>query len=139
MRLGAAAYIVPFVFVYQPALLMEGSAREIIVATLGTLFNLGAEEDETSQGLLDTLRAATWPDDPAADPPTGRLLFNLPVALSIMVFFALCMQCAATLATMKRETGSWRWPALTFVYMTTLAYVVAFITYQGTSLLGWGS
>ena len=121
------------------AVIASFPAREIIVATLGTLFNLGAEEDETSQGLLDTLRAATWPDDPAADPPTGRLLFNLPVALSIMVFFALCMQCAATLATMKRETGSWRWPALTFSYMTTLAYVAAFITYQGTSLLGWGS
>jgi ferrous iron transport protein B len=51
--------------------------------------------------------------------------------LSIMVFFALCAQCASTLAVMRRETGSWRWPALTFVYMTALAYVAALVTYQG--------
>jgi ferrous iron transport protein B len=47
-----------------------------------------------------------------------------------MVFFALCAQCASTLAVMRRETGSWRWPALTFVYMTSLAYVGALVTYQ---------
>jgi ferrous iron transport protein B len=52
------------------------------------------------------------------------------VALSIMVFFALCAQCAATLAVIKRETGSWGWPLFTFVYMTTLAYVGAWLTYR---------
>lgn len=97
-------------------------AREIIIATLGTLFNLGADEDATSSSLKDTLRAAKWPD--------GRPLFTLPVALSIMVFFALCCQCGATLITMKRETKQWRWPALAFTYMTVLAYIAAFITYQ---------
>lgn len=105
-------------------------AREIIVATLGTLFNLGADEDEESAGLVATLRGATWPD--------GRPLFNIAVALSIMVFFALCAQCAATLATIKRETGQWRWPALTFVYMTAIAYAGAFVTYQLASLVGLG-
>ncbi len=97
-------------------------AREIIVATLGTLFNMGADEDEESEGLVATLRGATWPD--------GRPLFNIPVALSIMVFFALCAQCGATLVTIKRETGQWRWPALAFGYMTFLAYVGAIVTYQ---------
>lgn len=106
-------------------------AREIIVATLGTLFNLGADEDAESEGLLATLRGATWPD--------GRPLFNLAVALSIMVFFALCAQCAATLVTIKRETGQWRWPVLTFVYMTTLAYIGAFITFQVATLVGLGA
>jgi len=106
-------------------------AREIIVATLGTLFNLGADEDAESEGLLTTLRSATWPD--------GRPLFNVAVALSIMVFFALCAQCAATLVTIKRETGQWRWPVLTFVYMTTLAYVGAFITFQVATLVGLGA
>lgn len=103
-------------------------AREIIVATLGTLFNLGADEDEESASLRETLRAATWPD--------GRPLFTLPVALSIMVFFALCAQCAATLMTIYRETGRARWPLLAFTYMTGLAYVGALLTYQlGAALL----
>jgi ferrous iron transport protein B len=111
------------------ATLASFPAREIIVATLGTLFNLGSDESEESQGLRDTLRAATWPD--------GRPLFTLPVALSIMVFFALCAQCGATLMMMKRETKQWRWPALAFGYMTTLAYVGAFLAYQiGTAVMG---
>lgn len=106
-------------------------AREIIVATLGTLFNLGADEDETSESLRDTLQHATWPD--------GRKLFTLPVALSIMVFFALCMQCAATLMTIYRETRQARWPLLTFSYMTILAYIGAFVTYQVASSLTGGA
>jgi ferrous iron transport protein B len=106
-------------------------AREIIVATLGTLFNLGADETEESEGLLATLRGATWPD--------GRPLFNVAVALSIMVFFALCAQCGATLITIKRETGQWRWPLLTFAYMTVLAYVGAFIAFHAATLAGLGA
>lgn len=98
-------------------------AREVIVATLGVIYNLGDEQDETSESLQTTLQEATWDG-------TNRKVFNLPVALSIMVFFALCAQCASTLAIMRRETGSWGWPALTFVYMTTLAYVAALVTYQ---------
>lgn len=97
-------------------------AREVVVATLGTIYNLGADHDEESAGLRATLQAATWPD--------GRPVFNLAVALSLMVFFALCCQCGATLATIRRETGSWSWPLLTFVYMTGLAYVAAWLTYQ---------
>ena len=57
-------------------------------------------------------------------------MFNIPVALSIMVFFALCAQCAATLAVIRRETNSWGWPVFTFVYMTGLAYIGALLTYQ---------
>lgn len=106
-------------------------AREIIVATLGTLFNLGADEDAESEGLLATLKGATWPD--------GRPLFNIAVAISIMVFFALCAQCAATLVTIKRETGQWRWPVLTFVYMTVLAYAGAFIAFHAATLAGLGA
>jgi ferrous iron transport protein B len=98
-------------------------AREVVVATLGVIYNLGEGQDEGSDELKDTLRAATWSG-------TDRPVFNVPVALSIMVFFALCAQCASTLAVMRRETGTWRWPALTFVYMTTLAYVAALVTYQ---------
>ena len=106
-------------------------AREIIVATLGTLFNLGADETEESEGLLATLRAATWPD--------GRPIFNVAVALSIMVFFALCAQCGATLITIKRETGQWRWPLLTFAYMTVLAYAGAFVAFHVATFAGLGA
>jgi len=74
------------------------------------------------------LRAAQWPD--------GRPVFNLAVALSIMVFFALCAQCASTLVVIRRETNSWRWPIVTFVYMTTLAYVGALLVFQVASRLG---
>ncbi len=97
-------------------------AREVIIATLGTVYSLGGDVDEQDEGLIDALRSSTWPD--------GSPVYNVPVALSIMVFFALCAQCVSTLLVMKRETNSWRWPLLSFVYMTTLAYIGALLTYQ---------
>jgi len=113
------------------AALASFPAREVIVGTLGQIFNLGKEEDDTSENLRDALRDATWQG-------TERKLFNIPVALSVMVFFALCSQCAATLAAIKRETNSWFWPVFSFVYMTVLAYVASFVVYQATMAMGWG-
>jgi ferrous iron transport protein B len=98
-------------------------AREVIIGTLGTIFNLGQDIDADSVEMHGTLTSATWADD-------GRPLFNLAVALSVMVFFALCCQCGATLAIIRRETGTWRWPIFTFTYMTVLAYLGALATYQ---------
>ena len=63
-----------------------------------------------------------------------RKVFTVPVALSLMVFFALCCQCASTLAVIRRETNSWRWPLFTFAYMTVLAYLGALVVYQVGSL-----
>ncbi|NQU21869.1 MAG: ferrous iron transport protein B [Candidatus Nealsonbacteria bacterium] len=104
-------------------------AREVVVATLGVIYNLGedvdAESEEGRTKFHRRLNGATWD---GSDPP--RKVFNVPVALSIMVFFALCAQCFATLAVIRRETNSWRWPAFTFAYMTTLAYLGALATYQ---------
>lgn len=99
-------------------------AREVVLATMGTIFSLGSEvADEGEEArFADALQDATWPD--------GRPLFTLPVAVSIMVFFALCAQCAATLMIIRRETNSWRWPVVTFVYMTALAYLAALLVYQ---------
>ena len=111
------------------AALASFPAREVIVAVLGTIYSLG-EVDEESASLRDALRSATWSD--------GRKVFNIPVALSIMVFFALCAQCVSTLAVIQRETGAWRWPILTFVYMTVLAYIGAYVTYRVGMALGWG-
>jgi ferrous iron transport protein B len=108
-------------------------AREIVVATLGVMYNLddnanlNAEPMDTA--LQARLRSVTWEG-------TDKPVYNIPVALSIMVFFALCIQCAPTLAVMRRETNSWRWPALAFIYMTVLAYVGALITYQAGMWIG---
>jgi len=104
------------------ATLASFPAREVVIAAMGTIFSLGEAQDENSGELRAALRRATWPD--------GTPLFTPAVALSVMVFFALCSQCAATLATIRRETGSWAVPAFTFVYMTTLAYVAALAVYQ---------
>ena len=112
------------------AVIASFPAREIIVATLGIIFNMGDEQDETSMGLREALQEATT--------SSGAPLFNLPVALSVMVFFALCMQCAATLVMIRRETATWRWPVYTFSYMTILAYIAATATFHLTTWLGWG-
>jgi ferrous iron transport protein B len=105
-------------------------AREVVMGVLGVIYNLGGDldvGDESDQTRLQSrLRAARWDD-------TGERVYNLPVALSLMVFFALCAQCAATLAVIKRETASWFWPVFAFGYMTALAYVGALVTYQVTS------
>ncbi len=95
-------------------------AREVIVATLGTIYSLGGEVDEGDEGLQAALRNSAWPD--------GRPVIDLPVALSIMVFFALCAQCASTLMVIRRETNSRFWPLFTFVDMTALAYAAAWVT-----------
>jgi ferrous iron transport protein B len=98
-------------------------AREVIISTLGTIYSLGGDVDEESSNLRRQLIEAKH-----ADGKTN--VYNIVVAFSIMVFFALCAQCASTLVILKRETNSWRWPIFSFVYMTTLAYVGALVTYQ---------
>lgn len=106
-------------------------AREVIISTLGTIYSLGGadDEDEEHASLQAAIRSAEWPD--------GRPVYNVPVALSIMVFFALCAQCSSTLLVIWRETNSWWWPLFTFVYMTVLAYIGALATYQiGIMLAG---
>ncbi len=97
-------------------------AREVIVSTLGTIYSLGGEVNETDTGLQQALRDSKWSD--------GRPVYSIPVALSIMVFFALCAQCVSTLMVIRRETNSWGWSLFTFTYMTALAYVGALVTYQ---------
>jgi len=115
------------------AVIASFPAREVVVATLGVVFNLGEEVGAESPQGYTAFRAkldkATWNG-------TDRKVFTVPVALSIMVFFALCAQCAATLAVIRRETNSWRWPAFTFAYMTALAYLGALVTYQVGTWIG---
>jgi len=107
-------------------------AREVVVGTLGIIYNQGKvdpDEIREAEKISDTnlgraLQAATWDSD------SRRRVFTVPVALSLMVFFALCCQCVSTLAIIRRETNSWRWPIFTFSYMTVLAYFAALLVYQ---------
>jgi len=109
------------------ATLASFPAREVVVATLGTIFNLGDAEDDP-EGLERALAKARRAD--------GSPLFTLPVALSVMVFFALCCQCGATVATIRRETNSWGWAWFTFTYMTLLAYGASLLVFQGSRWFG---
>jgi ferrous iron transport protein B len=104
------------------AVIASFPAREVIISTLGTIYSLGSAEDHESEGLQAQMKDARWPD--------GRPVFSLATAMSIMIFFALCAQCSATLMTIRRETNSWRWPVFSFVYMTTLAYIGAWIAFK---------
>jgi ferrous iron transport protein B len=97
-------------------------AREVVVPSMGIIFAVGSEADEESVDLRKALAQATWPD--------GRKLMTPWNAIGLMVFFALCAQCTSTLATVKRETNSWRWPLFMFVYMSGLAYLGAVLLHQ---------
>jgi ferrous iron transport protein B len=106
------------------ATLASFPAREVIVGTLGILYSVDEENDEAKQAELGKAIKADWAGN------ADRARYSLPVALSVMVFFALCCQCVSTLVVIHRETRSWAWPAFTFVYMTALAYLGAFVTFQ---------
>jgi ferrous iron transport protein B len=101
-------------------------AREAMVGTLGMIYGEG---DVDSADAEDIERLGTR---------IGTVdEYTVPVVLSVLVFFALCCQCASTLAVIRRETRSWGWPAFTFFYLTALAYAGAFVTYQvGTWIVG---
>lgn len=118
-------------------------ARELVIPTLGILYSVGdvdpgefdiasldGAEAHRSEGLAGRLRAAR---NEAGEPAWTSLS-----ALSVMVFFALCSQCMATLGAIKRETRSWKWPLFVFTYMTSLAWVMAVLVYQIGSALGFG-
>ena len=100
------------------ALVTSFAAREVFVGTMATLYSV-EEDDNTS--LREKLNAAVWPD--------GRKVYSLAAALSLMIFYVLAMQCMSTLAIVKRETGTWKWPVVQFFMMTGLAYLLSWITY----------
>jgi len=108
------------------ATLASFPAREVIIATLGTIYNLGSEVGAESTSLVDKMHQAKWEEGPKA----GKPVFTLAVALSIMVFFAICLQCGATVVTIKQETTSWYYAVFAFGYMTVLAYLLALAVYQ---------
>ncbi len=108
------------------------AAREVFISTLGIVYAVGGDADAQSEPLRAKLH-----DAKRGDGATGHAYTPL-VGLSLMIFFALACQCMSTLAIVRRETGSLRWPAFLFTYMTALAWIVSFIVYQGGKLLGFG-
>jgi len=110
-------------------LIASFAAREVFVATMGVVFNAQAEDDEDTAPLREALAGARWPD--------GSVLFTPLVCLSLMVFYVFAMQCISTIAIVRRETNSWRWPLFQIGYMTGTAWICSLLLYQVGTLLGY--
>jgi ferrous iron transport protein B len=107
------------------------AAREVFVSTMSTVYNVGsaADADEAAATLAQTLRAQRRAD--------GSPLYTPLMGLTLMVFYVFALQCVSTVAVVRRETNSWKWPLFQWAYMGALAWGLAFVTYQGGRLLGW--
>jgi len=104
------------------ALITSFAAREVFVGTMATLYSVGEDRDENNATLRQKMAAATRRD--------GTKVYNLATGLSLLIFYMAAMQCMSTLAVVKRETRSWKWPAIQLGYMTGLAYVMSFVVYN---------
>ena len=102
------------------AIVSSFAAREVFVGTLATIYSVGSDDEETIKNRMAG----------EINPITGGPLFNFASGISLLLFYAFAMQCMSTLAIVKRETNSWKWPVYQFVIMTAIAYIVALIAYQ---------
>ena len=102
------------------AVISSFAAREVFVGTLATIYSVGSDEEETIKRRMQA----------EVNPVTGKALFNLASGISLLLFYAFAMQCMSTLAVVKKETNTWKWPVIQLIFMTIFAYVVAFIAYQ---------
>jgi len=103
------------------ALISSFAAREVFVGTLATIYSVGDTDNEST--IKSKMQAEVRPD-------TGKKVFDFPTGISLLLFYAFAMQCASTLAITKKETNSWKWPAMQLVFMSGLAYFAALIAYQ---------
>ena len=104
------------------ALITSFAAREVFVGTLATIYSVGSDDENTTT-IKEKMRSEIHPT-------TGKKIFNFPAGMSLLVFYAFAMQCMATLAIVKRETKTWKWPLIQLFGMTGLAYVCSLIVYQ---------
>ena len=104
------------------ALITSFAAREVFIGTMATLYSVGENADENSETLRSKMHAAKRAD--------GSPVYTTATGYSLLIFYLLAMQCMSTLAIVKRETGSWKWPIIQLIYMTGLAYLLSFIAYQ---------
>jgi ferrous iron transport protein B len=107
------------------------AAREVFVSTMSTVYNVGEadDSDEGTASLAKLLRQQKRDD--------GSLLYTPLLGITLMVFYVFALQCVSTVVIVRRETNSWRWPAFQWLYMTALAWVLAFMTWHGGQLLGF--
>ena len=103
------------------ALITSFAAREVFVGTMATLYSV-EDDGKENVALRDKMKSATFTD--------GTKVFTLATGISLMLFYVFAMQCMSTLAIVKRETGSWKWPIIQLIYMTGLAYIMSWVTYQ---------
>jgi ferrous iron transport protein B len=103
------------------ALITSFAAREVFVGTMATLYSVGEDKHDNSNTLRQKMAAAVRPD--------GSKVYNLATGLSLLIFYVLAMQCMSTLAVVKRETRSWKWPIIQLIYMTGLAYFMSWLVY----------
>jgi len=111
------------------ALIASFAAREVLVSTLSIIYNGDKDATEESETLIQSIREAKKDD--------GSTVWTPLTALTLMVFFVLAIQCMSTVAVVRRETNSWTWTLFMVGYMTGLAYLAAFLTYQGGRFLGY--
>jgi ferrous iron transport protein B len=104
------------------ALITSFAAREVFVGTMATLYSVGEDANENNSTLRQKMAAAVRPD--------GSKVYDLATGLSLLVFYVLAMQCMSTLAVVKRETRSWKWPMIQLAYMTGLAYLMSWVVYR---------
>jgi ferrous iron transport protein B len=102
------------------AVIASFPAREVVVAVLGTVYAVGDDADEAT--LTGRLRSAKHAD--------GTPVYSLPTVIGLLIFYACCLQCAATIAVIRRETNGWKWPIFAWTYMTTLGYLGALLAFQ---------
>ena len=110
-------------------LISSFAARETIISTLSIVYNVGENPDNKSSSLVGALRNARRAD--------GSAIWTPLTGISLMIFFLLACQCMSTVAIVRRETNSWRWPLFMIGYMMVLAYIASFMTFQGGRLLGF--
>ncbi|MGG9970810.1 ferrous iron transport protein B [Ferruginibacter sp. SUN002] len=103
------------------ALVTSFAAREVFVGTMATLYSVGDDGEDNSSTLRQKMSAAVKAD--------GTKVYTLATGLSLLIFYALAMQCMSTLAIVKRETRSWKWPVIQLIYMTGLAYLLSWLAY----------
>jgi ferrous iron transport protein B len=107
------------------------AAREVFVSTMSLVYNVGElqDDDKGTQTLAEVMKTQRYPN--------GAPVYTTLVGITLMVFYVFALQCVSTVAIVRRETNSWKWPAFQWAYMGALAWLFAFITYQGGKLLGF--
>ncbi|HSZ72379.1 MAG TPA: ferrous iron transport protein B [Cytophagaceae bacterium] len=104
------------------ALITSFAAREVFIGTMATIYSIGDQAEE-SDSVIQKMKSEK-------DPETGAAFYNIARSLSLLVFYVFAMQCMSTLAVVYRETKSWKWPIVQFVFMTAVAYVSSFVVYS---------